>query len=131
MAADAHVPADVRDQAALLARMVASDEGTDDGARADAKLGVVDALAILGPFRDTGGGLDAHDGPEAGDFGDVGASYSWGTVEVRWRAVPRPFATAEGAPLGAQDDRDDRARRAVLACRASVEVRPFLRVRPD
>jgi hypothetical protein len=99
VAADAHVAADVRDQAALLARMVAPDEGTDDGARADAKLGVVDALAILGPFRDTGGGLDAHDGPEAGDFGVLGASYSWGTVEVRWRAIPRPFATAEGAPL--------------------------------
>jgi hypothetical protein len=75
VAAETHVPAEVRDQAALLARMVASDEGTDDGARADAKLGVVDSLAILGPFRDTGGGLDAHDGPEAGDFTDLGAAY--------------------------------------------------------
>jgi hypothetical protein len=98
VAAEAHV-AEARDQAALLARMVADDEGTEDGARADAKLGVIDSLAILGPFRDTGGGLDAHDGPEAGDFDDVAKSYSWGTVEVRWRPVPRPFATAVGVPL--------------------------------
>jgi hypothetical protein len=99
VAAESHAAADVRDQAALLARMVASDEGTEEGARADTRLGVIDSLAILGPFRDTGGGLDAHDGPEAGGFTDVGAAYSWGTVEVRWRAVPAPFATAQGVPL--------------------------------
>ena len=48
-----------------MARSLSGDEGSEVAAREDAKLGVVDALALLGPFRDTGGGLDAHDGPEA------------------------------------------------------------------
>jgi hypothetical protein len=101
VASDASVSTDVRAEAALLARMVASDEGTEAGIRADEKLGIVTELAILGPFRDTGGGLDAHDGPEAsgGAFGDARARYSWGSYEVAWRAVPSSFATAEGVPL--------------------------------
>jgi hypothetical protein len=101
VAGDDGVGPDVRGQAALLARMLAPDEGTEAGARADENLGVIDAVAILGPFRDTGGGLDAHDGPEsaAGRFGDMRARYSWGTYEVAWRAVPRAFATAQGVPL--------------------------------
>ncbi len=92
---------EIRGEAALLARMAAADEGTDGGARADEKLGVVDSLSILGPFRDTGGGLDARDGPEADGhtLGDGGARYSWGAYEVAWRAVPPAFATAEGVPL--------------------------------
>jgi len=92
---------DVRGEAALLARMVAADDGTEAGQRADEALGVIDSLAILGPFRDTGGGLGAHDGPEAAgaSFGDLRASYSWGAYEVAWRAVPRTFAPAEGVPL--------------------------------
>jgi hypothetical protein len=94
--------AEVRQQAALLARMLAPDEGTDAGSRADRALGVVDSLAVLGPFRDTGGGLDAHDGPEnpGASFGDPRARYSWGSYEVSWRAVPRSFASASGLPLG-------------------------------
>ena len=100
VAAGGAAPA-LRDQAALLARSLADDEGTDAGARADEALGVVDALAILGPFRDTGGGLEAHDGPEApgASFRDARATYSWGAYEVGWRTVPRPFATADGVPL--------------------------------
>jgi hypothetical protein len=92
---------EVLDQAAVLARMAAPDEGTEEGARLDRQVGVVDALAILGPFRDTGGGLMAHDGPEGagGAFGDAHARYSWGSYEVGWRVVPRAFATAEGVPL--------------------------------
>jgi hypothetical protein len=98
---DAGAARGVRDQAALLARASADDEGTDSGARADEALGVVDALSILGPFRDTGGGLEAHDGPEAPgmSFHDPRARYSWGAYEVGWRTVPRPFATAAGVPL--------------------------------
>ncbi|MCL2447890.1 MAG: hypothetical protein FWD17_02965, partial [Polyangiaceae bacterium] len=93
--------ADVRGEAALLARMLAPDETTDTGVLANEKLGIVDALAILGPFRDTGGGLDMHDGPEANrdGFGDAQARYSWGSYEVSWRIVPRPFAMSEGVPL--------------------------------
>jgi transglutaminase-like putative cysteine protease len=94
------VPADVRGDAALLARMMAADEGTESGARADRKLGIVDTLSILGPFRDTGGGLDAHDGPEdVKAFFPSGDRYSWGAYEVAWRAVPREYATATGVPL--------------------------------
>jgi transglutaminase superfamily protein len=91
---------DLRGDAALLARTLAADEGTDAGSEADHALGVVDALAILGPFRDTGGGLDAHDGPEgpAAQF-DRSERYSWGSYEVTWRTVPRAFATARGVPL--------------------------------
>ncbi len=99
LAREPAVAADVRDQAALLARMVAADEGTEAGSHADSALGVVDSVAILGPFRDTGGGLDAHDGPESGDFGDPHVPYSWGSYEVAWRAAPRPFVTALGLPL--------------------------------
>ena len=100
VAGSSSVPLDVRGDAALLARMASADEGTDAGARANHKLGVVDSLSILGPFRDTGGGLGTHDGPE-----DVKAffapheRYSWGAYEVAWRPVPRPFATATGVPL--------------------------------
>ncbi len=101
VAAGAKVKDDVRSQAALLGRMLAADSGTEAGGLADTKLGVVRYLAILGPFRDTGGGLDAHDGPEAagGSFSDLGAHYSWGTYEVAWRSVPPAFATANGVPL--------------------------------
>ncbi len=91
--------ADVRGEAALAARMLAADAGTDAGATADRKLGVATDVAVLGPFRDTGGGLEAKDGPEAGAFSDMKARYAWGTVDVAWRAVPRAFATAAGVPL--------------------------------
>ncbi len=94
------VAADVRGEAALLARSLSADEGTEAGRQADRQLGVVDALSVLGPFRDTGGGLDAHDGPEgpSAPF-DAGARYSWGSYEVAWRELPREFATAIGVPL--------------------------------
>ncbi len=90
-----------RAQASLAARTMASDEGTDGGIALDRRLGVVTDLSILGPFRDTGGGLGAKDGPEApgSSFADRQARYSWGTVDVAWRDVPRAFAGATGVPL--------------------------------
>ncbi len=95
------VSAEVRAEAALAARALAEDEGTDAGIDADRKLGVVTDLALLGPFRDTGGGLAAKDGPEAAgaSFPDMHARYSWGTTDVAWRTVPRAFASASGVPL--------------------------------
>jgi hypothetical protein len=92
---------DLRADAILLARAAAPDEGSNEGNEADAKLGVLTNLAVLGPFRDTGGGLDAHDGPEAkgASFADMSARYSWGTVDVSWRPVPPHYATARGVPL--------------------------------
>jgi hypothetical protein len=91
----------VADDIALLGRSLASDEGSNVGTLADAKLGVVSDLSILGPFRDTGGGLDAHEGPEAkgASFADRAAHYAWGTVDVSWRVVPPHYATAGGVPL--------------------------------
>ncbi len=92
--------AEVRAEAALLARMRAANHGTEAGSRADQKLGVVESLAILGPFRDTGGGLDTHDGPEErGAFADMNARYAWGAYDVTWRTIPRAFASAQGTPL--------------------------------
>ncbi len=101
IATQATLPAEVRQEAALLGRMLAADENTDAGLEANEKLGVIDQLSILGPFRDTGGGLDAHDGPESDrdGFGNLRARYSWGSYDVSWRVVPRVFAPAEGAPL--------------------------------
>jgi hypothetical protein len=89
-----------RVEAALLARMLSADEGTEAGQRADHALGVVEAVSVLGPFRDTGGGLEAHDGPEADKTPfDPAARYSWGTYDVAWREVPRAFAQASGTAL--------------------------------
>ncbi|WP_394837723.1 hypothetical protein LVJ94_12495 [Pendulispora rubella] len=92
---------DVRGEAALLARSLAPDEGTDAGIRADRAAGILTDVSVLGPFRDTGGGLDAHDGPEGpgGSFADTRTKYSWGAFEVAWRAVPPSYATASGVPL--------------------------------
>ena len=86
--------------AKLLARSLAANEGDPAGISADEALGIVTNVAVLGPFRDTGGGLDRKDGPEAtGAFADAAASYAWGTVDVRWRVAPRAAATASGLPL--------------------------------
>jgi hypothetical protein len=101
IAANAGIAEDVRTEAAVAARALAADEGTDKGTAADAKLGLLSAVRILGPFRDTGGGLAAKEGPEApgGHFADKSARYSWGTVEVAWRDVPSRYATARGVTL--------------------------------
>lgn len=63
--------------------------------------GLVTGLAILGPFRDTGGGLDRREGPEAPgeSFTDMGARYSWGVYEVAWRKAIPASVTARGVPL--------------------------------
>lgn len=92
---------EVRGEAALLTRALSADEGTPAGITTDQQLGVLTQVAVLGPFRDTGGGLDAEDGPEApgGSFADAKARYSWGAFEVAWRAVPPAYASATGVPL--------------------------------
>ena len=95
---------ELRGDAAALARAYAPNEGSVAGvASAQTEAGIVTDVAILGPFRDTGGGLEAHDGPEAkksaADFVDPKALHSWGTVEVSWRPVPSTFSQARGIPL--------------------------------
>ncbi len=100
IAADEALAADVRDEARLAVRALAADEGEPAGVHADEALGVVTHLALAGPFRDTGGGVTRKEGPEApgGVAMDPKADYSWGTVLVRWRALPPPFAQAAGVP---------------------------------
>jgi len=87
-------------EAALVAQMLAPEQGTPLGTASAHRLGVVDALSVLGPFRDTGGGLEARDGPElAGASFDPAGNYSWGNYEVRWREVPLGYSGAKGIPL--------------------------------
>jgi hypothetical protein len=95
------VDKDVAQEAALVARMLAPDLGLPTGEAKDRELGVLTHVALAGPFRDTGGGLARAEGPEAAGerFGDPAQSWSWGTVDVRWRSVPPTFATADGVPL--------------------------------
>ncbi|GAC1545320.1 MAG: hypothetical protein NVS3B10_09420 [Polyangiales bacterium] len=103
IAGAASVSAELRSEAVALARTLASDEGTLAGVDQARSVGIVTDVSVLGPFRDTGGGLEAHDGPEqpksAAAFGDPKTFYSWGTVEVAWRGVPSAFAEARGVPL--------------------------------
>lgn len=101
IAADASVPAEVRDEAGLLARQAAVDDGATPGIEKARALGVITDLAVLGPFRDAGGGLEAKDGPEAKGaiFTDLRASHSWGANDVHWRGVPAELASASGVPL--------------------------------
>jgi len=92
---------DVRDEASLIKRALSNDEGEPAGVQADGALGVLTHVAILGPFRDTGGGLTRKEGPEqkgATAF-DQKEDDSWGTVQVGWREVPETYAQASGIPL--------------------------------
>ncbi len=99
----AALPIDAREEARLAARAFAPDEGSPGGVSADRSRGLVTGLALLGPFRDTGGGLGAKEGPESAAgiaaFADTKASYAWGTVEVAWRELPPAYVTARGVPL--------------------------------
>ncbi|MBS2020251.1 MAG: hypothetical protein JST00_45750 [Deltaproteobacteria bacterium] len=111
IAAAPNLTPELRAETAALARMIAVDAGTTAGIEKARAAGIVTDVAVLGPFRDTGGGLDAHDGPEtagaakgskagaAAAFADEKQLYSWGTVEVAWRQVPATFAQGHGVPL--------------------------------
>ncbi len=100
IAASDAVSKELRGEAALAAASLAPDD-LDKRAAGARSLGVLSNLAILGPFRDTGGGLTAKDGPEAkgASFADTQARYSWGAFEVAWRKVPASYAGADGVPL--------------------------------
>ncbi|MCL2779172.1 MAG: transglutaminase-like domain-containing protein [Polyangiaceae bacterium] len=106
------VPIEIRSEAALAARALSPSDTTMAGVDKAESAGILTSVAVLGPLRDTGGGLDAHDGPErtpdptgaagvtdAATFTNMHTSYSWGTVKVEWRAVPHVFSQARGTPL--------------------------------
>jgi hypothetical protein len=97
----AHATGDVAEDVKLMALAISSQEGTDAGTAAARALGVVTNVAVIGPFRDTGGGLDASEGPEGtdGSFADEQRRYSWGAMDVRWVKVPPHYAWASGLPL--------------------------------
>ena len=108
VAAEPSLGAELRGEASLAARALSAEEGGDASAPADRALGVVTDVAVLGPFRDTGGGVRAKEGPEApgASFSDMRARYSWGSVDVSWRAVPRGYAGAAGVPLDSRQPAD-------------------------
>ncbi len=84
---------------ALLARALAADESSASGTAIDHHLGIVDAQSILGPFRDTGGALDVHDGPEkeAAPL-DPTVRYDWGSYRVAWRDISLDSLPPKGSP---------------------------------
>lgn len=65
--------------------------------------GLIRAWMLVGPFHDTGGGLDRHEGPEqeGTSFVDASRTFDRGAYWVRWRAVPPTAITARGVPLDA------------------------------
>jgi hypothetical protein len=94
----ANAPKEARAEAAVVARLLSDDEGSASAAGFDTALGIVNATSIIGPFRDTGGGLARREGPEAKDekFSNAEANYSWGSIDVHWRQAT---SDAEGLPL--------------------------------
>jgi hypothetical protein len=101
IAEQATLDADVRAEAGLLSLALSEEPAEKRAALSAERFGVVSDLAVLGPFRDNGGGLERAEGPEAqgGSFADLRRRYAWGSFDVAWRAVPRAFVGAEGAPL--------------------------------
>ncbi len=63
--------------------------------------GFVRAATVIGPFKDTGGGLPKKEGPEAdgASFAAMDADYSWGDFEVTPRRVVPDWITGSGVPL--------------------------------
>lgn len=88
-------------EAELLALSLAPDHHGEREQGILRKHGVVQDLVVVGPFRDNGGGLDRHEGPEgpSASFGDGRARYAWGAMDVTPRVVPRAFVGAAGVPL--------------------------------
>ncbi|MFO0643542.1 MAG: transglutaminase domain-containing protein [Polyangiaceae bacterium] len=91
---------EVKYEAALAARRLSAEEGTDAAYPKAHALGLLTDVVVVGPFRDTGGGLDTKEGPEKDkDFGYPKGSYSWGVYDVSLRPVRRTHADARGVPL--------------------------------
>ncbi|HHH29712.1 MAG TPA: hypothetical protein ENK57_15390, partial [Polyangiaceae bacterium] len=61
--------------------------------------GLVRTWAILGPFENTGGGLERAEGPEESGHRFVGADYSWGVNAVRPIRSLVSSVSARGVPL--------------------------------
>ncbi len=91
---------EIRAEAAMAVRRLSAEEGTAAAYPKAHALGLLTDMLVVGPFRDTGGGLDAHEGPEKEkDFGYPKGSWSWGVYQVNLRPVLRAHADARGVPL--------------------------------
>jgi hypothetical protein len=92
------MPADVRAEIGLRVRADASDV-VAARSKDTRDMGLISSFTLLGPFRDTGKGLDRMDGPEADlpAYADASKRYDWGTTHVRPREV---FGTAAGFAVG-------------------------------
>lgn len=98
--AKSHPSAELRAEAALAVRRLSAEEGTAAALGPARTLGLLTDLVVVGPFRDTGGGLLTREGPEKQkDFGFPGGSYSWGVFQVGERPVRPVYADARGVPL--------------------------------
>jgi transglutaminase-like putative cysteine protease len=85
---------------ALTAEPVASWPGIDAlPVEEEDGTAVVRTWLVLGPFADTGGGLERREGPETPEHRFVGADYSWGAYDVRPRRSLVASAGARGLPL--------------------------------
>ncbi|MFO0663479.1 MAG: transglutaminase domain-containing protein [Polyangiaceae bacterium] len=91
--------AEVRAEANLLAHDLSEDIASEAWVAASEAAGIVHHVAIVGPFRDTGGGLDRKEGPEPSAFRDEKANHSWGAFEVRQRRIPPSYNGPSGLPL--------------------------------
>lgn len=98
--------------AAIIARSIAPDAGLPSSRLEDAKLGLVSAWRVAGPFKDTSGtGLDKAEGPEVTPpekadkpisvalFRQPDAQWDDGPYQVEWRTVPSELVSARGTPL--------------------------------
>ncbi len=92
------VSKDLRDEISLMSLRVAPPSKARD--ERTLAMGIA-PVWVIGPFRDTGGGLLRKEGPEeAGQsFFDKRAQYNYGAYDVHWREVPPSYAAARGIPL--------------------------------
>ena len=80
---------EVKHEAALAVRRLSAEEGTAAAYPKAHALGLLTDVVVAGPFRDTGGGIDAHEGPEKEkDFGYPKSSWSWSKSSPSWVWTP-------------------------------------------
>jgi hypothetical protein len=100
-------------EATTISRSIAADAGLPSSRVEDAKIGLVSAWRIAGPFKDTSGtGLDKAEGPEIAApekldgkplsialFRQTDINWDDGPYQVEWRSIPPELISARGTPL--------------------------------
>jgi hypothetical protein len=104
---------ELANEAIAISRSIAADAGLPSSRVEDAKLGLVSAWRIAGPFKDTSGqGLDKAEGPEVPApekldgkpisialFRQTDINWDDGPFQVEWRSVPPEMISARDTPL--------------------------------